>query len=84
EAAERRAEELDVESVEATGAEGKVVVDDVEQAAEEEGKVHATEAAERKVKELGVDLGGVEGTGKDGRITVGDVDKAAKAQASDG
>jgi large subunit ribosomal protein L20 len=69
---------------EATGAEGQVVVDDVEQAAEEEGKVHATEAAERKAKELGVDLGGVEGTGKDGRITVGDVDKAAKAQASDG
>jgi len=86
EAAERRAEELDVdvESVEATGAEGQVVVDDVEQAAEEEGKVHATEAAERKAKELSVDLGGVEGTGKDGRITVGDVDKAAKAQASDG
>jgi large subunit ribosomal protein L20 len=86
EAAERRAEELDVdvESVEATGAEGQVVVDDAEQAAEEEGKVHATEAAERKAKELGVDLGGVEGTGKDGRITVGDVDKAAKAQASDG
>src|ERR671910_514085 len=44
----------------------------------------ATEPAERKAKELGVDLRGVEGTGKDGRITVGDVDKAAKAQASDG
>ena len=86
EAAQRRAEELDVdlESVEATGADAQVVVDDVEQAAEEEGKVHATEAAERKAKELGVDLRGVEGTGKDGRITVGDVDKAAKAQASDG
>ena len=85
-AAERRAEELDVdlESVEATGAEGQVVVDDVEQAAEEEGKVHATEAAERKAAELGVDLRSVEGTGKDGRITVGDVDKAAKAQAADG
>ena len=82
------AQELDVdlESVEATGAEGQVVVDDVEQAAEEEeeGKVHATEAAERKAEELGVDIRGVEGTGKDGRITVGDVDKAAKAQASDG
>lgn len=69
---------------EATGTEGQVVVDDVEQAAEEEGKVHATEAAERKAEELGVDIRGVEGTGKDGRITVGDVDKAAKAQASDG
>ncbi len=85
-AAERRAEELDVdlESVEATGAEGQVVVDDVEQAATEEGKVNATEAAERKAEELGVDLTTVEGTGKDGRITVGDVDKAAKARAADG
>jgi large subunit ribosomal protein L20 len=85
-AAERRAEELDVdlETVEATGAEGQVVVDDVEQAAEEEGKVQATEAAERKARELGVDLSTVEGTGKEGRITVGDVDKAAKAQAGDG
>ena len=84
-AAERRAEELDVdlESVEPTGAEGQVVVGDVEEAAEEEGKVHATEAAERKAEELGVDLSAVEGTGKDGRITVGDVDKAAKAQADD-
>jgi large subunit ribosomal protein L20 len=84
-AAERRAEDLDVEleSVEASGAEGQVVVDDVEQAAEEEGKVHATEAAERKAEELGVDLSDIEGTGKDGRITVGDVEKAAKAQAAD-
>jgi large subunit ribosomal protein L20 len=84
-AAERRAEELDVdlESVEATGAEGQVVVDDVEQAAAEEGKVNATEAAERKAEELGVDLSTVEGSGKDGRITVGDVDKAAKARAAD-
>jgi ABC-type polysaccharide/polyol phosphate transport system ATPase subunit len=86
EAAERRAEELDVdlESVEPTGADAQVVVEDVEQAAEEEGKVHATEAAERKAKELGVDLRSVEGTGKYGRITVRDVDKAAKARASDG
>ena len=84
-AAERRAEELDVdlESVEATGAEGQVVLDDVEQAATEEGKVNATEAAERKAEELGVDLSTVDGSGKDGRITVGDVDKAAKARAAD-
>jgi large subunit ribosomal protein L20 len=84
-AAERRAEELgvDLESVEGSGAEGRVVVGDVEEAAEEEGKVHATEAAERKAEELGVDLRGVEGTGKDGRITVGDVDKAARAKAAD-
>ena len=46
-AAERRAEELDVDlqSVEGSGAEGRVVIEDVEEAAEEEGKVHATEAA---------------------------------------
>ena len=70
------------------GAEGRVVVGDVEEAAEEErkeeGKVNATEAAGRKAEELGVDLRSVEGTGKDGRITVGDVDKAARAQAADG
>ena len=45
--------------------------------------MHATEAAERKARELGVNLSTVEGTGKEGRITVGDVDKAAKAQAGD-
>ena len=85
-AAERRAEELDVdlESVEGSGAEGRVVAEDVEEAAEEEGKVHATEAAERKAEELGVDLSEVEGTGKAGRITVGDVQKAAKAKADNG
>src|SRR3712207_4814156 len=71
-AAERRAEELDVdlESVEGSGAEGRVVIDDVEEAAEEEGKVHATEAAERKAEELGVDLAEVEGTGQIGRAHV--------------
>src|ERR671914_202071 len=86
EPAERRAEELDVdlESVEGSGAEGRVVVEDVEEAAEEEGKVHATEAAERKAEELGVDLATVEGTGQNGRITVGDVQKAAKAKADNG
>ena len=81
EAAERRAEELDVdiESIdEGSGAEGRVLVEDVEEAAEDEGKVHATDAAERKAGELGVDLSTVEGTGQEGRITVGDVDKAAK------
>jgi large subunit ribosomal protein L20 len=85
-AAERRAEELavDLESVEGSGAEGRVVVEDVEETAEEEGKVHATEAAERKAEELGVDLTTVEGTGKAGRITVGDVQKAAKAKADNG
>jgi large subunit ribosomal protein L20 len=85
EAAERRAEDLDVdlESVEGSGAEGRVVIEDVEEAAEEEGKVHATEVAGRKARELGVDLSTVDGTGQGGRITVGDVDKAAKARSAD-
>ena len=85
EAAERRAEDLDVdlESVEGSGAEGRVVVEDFEEAAEEEGKVHPTEAAERKATELGVDLSTVQGTGQGGRITVGDVSKAAKAASAD-
>ncbi len=86
EAAERRADELDVdiEAIgEGSGAEGRVLVEDVEEAAEEEGKVHATDAAERKAQELGVDLSTVEGTGQEGRITVGDVEKAAK-DAEDG
>jgi large subunit ribosomal protein L20 len=81
EAAERRADELDVdiESIdEGSGVEGRVLVEDVEEAAEEEGKVHATDAAERKAEELGVDLSAVEGTGQEGRITVGDVEQAAK------
>jgi large subunit ribosomal protein L20 len=81
EAAERRANELDVdiESIEeGSGAEERVLVEDVEEAAEEEGKVHATDAAARKAEELGIDLSTIEGTGQEGRITVGDVDKAAK------
>ena len=80
-AAERRAEELgvEVEDAEPSGAEGQVVVEDVEEAAEDQGVVHATDAAERKAAELSVDLATVEGTGQGGRITVGDVEKAAKA-----
>ena len=75
--------EVEASSPAERGAEGRVVVGDVEGAAEEEGKVNATEAAGRKAEELGVDLRSVEGTGKDGRITVGDVEKAAKAKAAD-
>ena len=87
EAAERRADELgvDIEAIEeGSGAEGRVLVEDVEEAAEEEGKVHATDAAERKAEELDVDLSAVEGTGQEGRITVGDVEKAAKGDGEDG
>ena len=79
EAAERKAEELDVDlsEVEGTGSEGRVVVEDVEEASGEE---KATDAARRDAEELGVDLAEVEGTGSGGRITVGDVEDAAKKE----
>jgi hypothetical protein len=41
-----------------------------------ERRVEATEGAERKARELGVDLASVEGTGSDGRITARDVENA--------
>jgi large subunit ribosomal protein L20 len=41
-------------------------------------EVNATEAAERKAEELGVDITTVEGTGQGGRVIVGDVDDAAE------
>jgi pyruvate/2-oxoglutarate dehydrogenase complex dihydrolipoamide acyltransferase (E2) component len=40
-------------------------------------RVDATEAAERRARELGVDLAGVEGTGSGGRVLVKDVEDAA-------
>lgn len=85
EAAERKAEELDVDisEVEGSGAEGRVLVDDVEEAADEQGKVNATDAAEQKATELNVDLSTIEGTGANGRITVEDVENAAKAEESE-
>jgi len=46
--------------------------------ANEAGRREATEAAERKAREMGVDLSGVDGTGSRGRILVRDVEKAAR------
>jgi len=43
-----------------------------------EVEVNATEAAERKAEELGVDITTLEGTGQGGRVVVGDVDEAAE------
>lgn len=43
--------------------------------------VNATEAAERKAGEMGVDLATVEGSGSGGRVTVGDVEAAASGGA---
>ena len=45
---------------------------------EDTGEVDATEAAERKARELGVQLSEVKGTGSGGRVVVRDVEKAAK------
>ena len=75
-AAERRANELDVDlaEVEGSGSEGRVLVEDVEEAGSE---VSATDAARSKADELKVDLAAVEGTGANERITVGDVENAA-------
>jgi hypothetical protein len=41
-------------------------------------EVEATTAAEKKARELGVDLSGVSGSGSGGRILVGDVEKAVQ------
>jgi large subunit ribosomal protein L20 len=46
---------------------------------EPEVEVNATDAAERKAEELGVDITTVEGTGQGGRVVVGDVDEAAES-----
>jgi pyruvate/2-oxoglutarate dehydrogenase complex dihydrolipoamide acyltransferase (E2) component len=48
-------------------------------AREEEGEARATPAAERRARELGVDLSSVAGTGVGGRITFRDVQNAAQA-----
>src|SRR5215210_1374929 len=79
EAAERKADELDVDlaEVEGSGSDGRVLVEDVEEAG---GEISATDAAQRKAEELGVDLTTVEGTGANERITVGDVENAAKEE----
>jgi large subunit ribosomal protein L20 len=61
-------------------AEGRHTQEDEADSPTRDAEVEATEAAERKAEELGVDLATVEGTGKDGRITVGDVENAAKEE----
>ena len=79
EAAERKANELDVDlaQVEGSGSEGRVLVEDVEESG---GEIFATDAARTKADELEVDLAAVEGTGANERITVGDVENAAEEE----
>ena len=43
------------------------------------GRVEATDAARRRVEELGVELGEVRGTGSGGRVLVKDVERAAES-----
>ncbi len=50
---------------------------------EQDAEIVATEAAERKAEELGVDLAAAEGTGSGGRITVEDVERAAKGEGEE-
>ena len=52
-------------------------------APEPKKQVEATAAAERKAKELDVDLASVEGSGAEGRILVEDVERAAEVEATD-
>ncbi len=79
EAAERKANELDVDlaEVEGSGSGGRVLVEDVEEAG---GEISVTDAARSKADELEVDLATVEGTGANARITVGDVENAAEEE----
>ena len=44
-----------------------------------QGEPNATQSAQRKAQELGVDLSQVEGTGVGGQITIGDVENAANS-----
>jgi pyruvate/2-oxoglutarate dehydrogenase complex dihydrolipoamide acyltransferase (E2) component len=60
----------------------KRVEEAVRVADESESRVRVTPAAERRAKELGVDLSRVEGTGSGGRITVRDVQRAAENRTS--
>jgi pyruvate/2-oxoglutarate dehydrogenase complex dihydrolipoamide acyltransferase (E2) component len=80
EAAEHKAEELEVDlkEVEGSGSSGRVLAADVEEAA---WRADATDAAQRKAEELGLDLATVEGTGANGRITAGDVERLQKNKA---
>lgn len=56
---------------------GALDLDVPEEAEDRKGEVKATDAAERKARELGVRLSEVKGTGSGGRILVKDVEKAA-------
>jgi pyruvate dehydrogenase E2 component (dihydrolipoamide acetyltransferase) len=68
---------VDLAEVEGSGSEGRVLVEDVEEAG---GEISATDAARSKADELEVDLAAVEGTGANERITVGDVENAAEVE----
>jgi large subunit ribosomal protein L20 len=77
---ERRVEvERAVAATQPEAAQSEAAADEAETAeSEPEVEVNATEAAERKADELGVDISTVEGTGQGGRVVVGDVDDAAE------
>lgn len=75
EALENQAEEIQTL---ARTLESRADTQDVVSEAEEEPE--ATEAAERKAEELGVDLSEIKGTGAEGRILVKDVEETVEAE----
>ena len=95
-AARRQARELgvDLTDLEGTGTDGRITVDDVKNFAESaqedvedaageatEEVTKASDAAQRRAEEMGVDLSQIEGTGSGGLITVKDVTSAAGGAA---
>lgn len=76
--------DVDLESVDGTGADGAVLRADVEALIENESKVESTTtnqqfttpSTRQLARELGVDLSTVDGTGRAGRITESDVRRA--------
>jgi pyruvate/2-oxoglutarate dehydrogenase complex dihydrolipoamide acyltransferase (E2) component len=83
-AARRKAQELgvDLTQVEGSGSEGRIIVEDVTKAAEEQQEAEeprASDAARRKAEELGIDLAEIKGSGSNGLITVKDVASLAES-----
>ncbi len=62
-----------VEGISTNGSGGAASVQEPESQSGESQEIKATDAAQRKAQELGVDLTTVQGSGADGQITVGDV-----------
>jgi pyruvate/2-oxoglutarate dehydrogenase complex dihydrolipoamide acyltransferase (E2) component len=70
---------------ESTAQNGRVETASQEGTSQAEGSaVRATAAAQRKARELGMDLAGIEGTGMNGQITVDDVRRQSAREEGEG